>query len=269
MEKMRMPKLGSKSTIFHSDFCEQHVKPVQKMVINNEVICPRCKAEEETKKLEKETSAYFEKLESERRYNFLEQKSVVEDETILAARFRTFKPIGEEEKENFKKALQCFGRYKSGEVFNLIFQGEAGTGKSHLAYSTLWELNETRKYSCLFVSVDAMLRKIKNSFNDKESIYTEEYFNRLLAEADYLVLDDLGAETGAIRTDKTASDFVQRILYGVTNSRQNKPTILTTNLTGESMKKMYDQKLISRLFKKPEFIMFKDSLDKRISNLPF
>jgi DNA replication protein DnaC len=126
-----------------------------------------------------------------------------------------------------------------------------------------------RDKSCLFVSIDAMLRKIKNSFNDKESRFTEEYFNKLLSNVDFLVLDDLGAETGAIDTSKTATDFVQRVLYGITNTRQDKATILTTNLDSKTLFSMYDKKLVSRLFRKPKYVIFKESKDKRTSNIPF
>ena len=264
-------KLGGllKNLVYHSDFCDQHVKPVQKMVINNQVVCPRCESEKSTKKLEKETTAYFEQMELDRKYSNLKTKSIIEDETLIDARLENFTEKCEEEKVNKATVLECLERFKQGEVFNLVLQGKQGTGKSHLAYSALWELNETKKYSCLFVSVDAMIRKIKNSFNDKGNMYTEEYFNRLLSEANYLVLDDLGAETGAINTDKAATDFVQRVLYGVTNSRQNKVTILTTNLSSESLYSMYDKKLVSRLMKRPKVVMFKESKDKRISNLPF
>ena len=61
------------------------------------------------------------------------------------------------------------------------------------------------------------MRKIKDSFSNRQSKYTERYFVDLLSSVDFLALDDVGAETGAIDTDiKTASDFVQRILYAIT-----------------------------------------------------
>lgn len=87
----------------------------------------------------------------------------------------------------------------------------------------------------------------------------------LLTEADLLVLDDLGAETGAVTTDRTATDFTTRTLYAIINGRMNKPTIITTNLSSKDMAKMYDSKLISRMFRGAEghVIKFEKTNDKR------
>jgi DNA replication protein DnaC len=86
---------------------------------------------------------------------------------------------------------------------------------------------------------------------------------------DFLVLDDVGAETGAMDTDKRASDFIHRVLYGITNARQNKSTITTTNLGSKDLYSMYDKKIVSRLFRKPKFIVYENTKDKRINQLPF
>ena len=114
-----------------------------------------------------------------------------------------------------------------------------------------------------------MLRTIKDSFSNRESRYTERYFVDLLSKVDFLALDDIGAETGAIDTDKTATDFVQRVLYAITSTRQDKATIVTTNLNSEVLFKMYDKKLVSRLLRNPKYVLFKETKDKRLSNIPF
>jgi DNA replication protein DnaC len=278
MEKMQMPEPLRKRIIYHSSFCDKHGfyrgeqwvnNLIQRMVINDEVVCPRCETEEASKKLESEMQAQFDQLQANEKYNTLFTKSITEDKTLLDARFDTYIVTDIEETRNKELVLDALEHYKKGEIFNLILQGKQGTGKSHLAYSTLYDLNLSRKFSCLFVSVDAMLRKIKDSFGNKESKYTEEYFNHLLSDVDFLVLDDIGAETGAIDTTKTATDFVQRVLYGITTVRQDKATIVTTNLDSKTLFSMYDKKLISRLFKKPKYVIFKETKDKRTSNIPF
>lgn len=270
MQQLReMLNDGNRNITFLSEICPEHAKPVQKMIIMGKVVCPRCESERVTKKLEQETTEWFNRIQVEAKFNTLAEKSIIADQTVLKARFDTYKPTIEEERANAAKVWECVKRYKTGEKFNIILQGNPGSGKSHLSYSALYELNQTKEHSCLFVDVNSMLRKIKGSFSNKESIYTEDYFIRLLSDVDFLVLDDLGAESGAINTDKQATDFVQRVLYGVTNSRQNKATILTTNLDGIKLKSMYDSKLVSRLMRNPEFVIFKESKDKRLSKLPF
>jgi DNA replication protein DnaC len=275
VERIQQPSSLRGRMAFHSSYCDLHPfkngKPnlIQNMIVNGNVVCPRCELEKDHQRMQEEIQESYDQLLMNEKYNTLFTKSITEDKTLLDARFSTFLTAEEEETNNKNTVLQCLERYKKGEIFNLILQGKQGTGKSHLAYSTIYELNQTRKYYCLFVSVDAMLRKIKDSFNNKDSKYTEEYFNDLLSTADYLVLDDIGAETGAIDTTKTATDFVQRVLYGITTVRQDKATIVTTNLDSKTLFSMYDKKLISRLFKKPKYVIFKDTKDKRTSNIPF
>jgi DNA replication protein DnaC len=254
---------------YHSKQCDQHIKPVQMMVVAGKVVCPRCELDKENQRLEAETQQYFNNLLENDKYNTLCRKSLVDDRTLCEARIDNYNVVDAEERENKRIVEDCIERYKQGQIFNVILQGNQGAGKSHLGYSMLYELNETKNHSCLFVSVEAMLRRIKGSFNNKESKYTEEYFVDLLSKVDFLVLDDLGAETGAIDTNKTATDFVQRVLYAVTTVRQHKATIVTTNLGSKTLYTMYDKKLISRLFRNPKFIVFKDTKDKRTSQIPF
>jgi DNA replication protein DnaC len=278
LEKLQPPSSLRGRMEFHSSYCDKHPfykngeevpNPIQKMIINGNIVCPRCELEKDHQRMQEEIQSNYDQLLINEKYNTLFLKSITEDKTLLDARFSTYITAEEEETANKNTVMQCLERYKKGEIFNLILQGKQGTGKSHLAYSTLFNLNEIRKYSCLFISVDAMLRKIKDSFGNKESKYTEEYFNDLLSSVDFLVLDDIGAETGAIDTAKTATDFVQRVLYGITTVRQDKATIVTTNLDSKTLFSMYDKKLISRLFKKPKYVIFRDTKDKRTSNIPF
>lgn len=272
-----MPQHLLKNINFHSDHCQKHtyfkggqeiVKPVQKMLIDNKVVCPRCEAERREKQLQESIQSEYEESLKQRKYNILYKKSIIEDNTLLKATIDNYKVAEKEETTNKKNMVQFIESLKSGQTFNVILQGDQGAGKSHLAYAALKELNSNEK-SCLFVNVESMVRLIRNSFSDKESKYTENYFVDLMSSVDYLVLDDIGAETGAIDTDKTATNFVQRILYAITTTRQDKSTFITTNLSSETLFNMYDKKLVSRMFKRPKFIIFKETKDKRLMNLPF
>jgi DNA replication protein DnaC len=244
---------------------------MQKMVINGEVVCPRCKLEEQDRALEDEMKAFHKEALQRKDYNILFYESILQDATLLNARLHNYSAREPEEIENKHKVEAALKRLKAGEIFNMLLQGNPGAGKSHLAYSVLYELNEMKvpDRTCLFIDVDAMLRKIRASFKDKDSKYTEEYFVKLMSEAEFLVLDDLGAETGAIDSDKGASNFVHRVLYAVANARQDKATITTTNLKSETLFGMYDSKLVSRLLKQATYVIFKETKDKRLQNLLF
>lgn len=78
---------------------------------------------------------------------------------------------------------------------------------------------------------------------------------------DLLVLDDLGAER--------ASEYTSNVLRSIFNARQDKSTVVTTNLSGKrltgyvdkegkSHAGMYDKKMISRAMVNIESIVFKD-----------
>jgi DNA replication protein DnaC len=258
--------------------CDKHisnvtgqVKPIQTVIYDGITVCPICerdKANEELSAIESEKAYNFIKNEN---HNMLDAKSVISDVTLLNVTFGSYVAKTSEEIENKQKASDAFKRFKNNEMFNLWLVGAPGVGKSHLAMSILRNLNEggEKDKSCLFVSVGKMLRLIKNSFNNKESMYTEEYFISLCAKADYLVLDDLGAETGATNTLKSASDYTLQVLYGIADARQGKATILTTNLSTDTLTNMYDAKLVSRFLRSKTVIKFVDTTDKRISDAGF
>ncbi len=257
-----------KTITYHSDTCEKH--NVRLVVFEGVAECPRCFVEKENEQLQTVIVERFKNANS----LVLAQKSLVSDKTLLDAslvNYETFENT--EEHANKKIVSECIRRLKVGQTFNVILQGKAGTGKSHLSYAMLNALNEAKEFdnqkSCLFISFDMMLRKVRETFTYKESPYNEFYFLNLIEKIDFLVIDDLGAETGAVQTDKAASDFVHKILYAISTSRQDKATIYTTNLNSESLNQLYDSKLISRCFKKPKFIIFKESKDKRIADKPF
>lgn len=304
MRKMTMPNSLSKTMTFHSDYCQLHtfrrngedvIKPVQKMVIEGEIVCPRCESEKREKALVDKWSAHANDVEQLKRYNTLYRDSLVSDATILAATLENY-TIGykelqnpknlssedierlklgvKEQQENLSLVKGYIDRFKDGQIFNVIFQGVTGVGKSHLGYGMMQELNnyfrnESPNKSCLFISVDDMFREIKGTFKDKESKYTEQYFVKKLSGVDFLVLDDLGAENGSVDSSKEASNFVQTVLNAVTTARQDKTTIVTTNVSSKTLYSMYGKRIVSRIFKHPEYVIFKHAKDKRPEKLPF
>lgn len=260
-----------------SNICDQHPKrinkPIYKIMFEGQEVCPICESERKTEELSDVEDMKVKRAMNSRNYNTFNNQSVLTDTGLLDASFKVYE-TGEPDTEtaiNKKRALDALANYKKGETFNTWLTGVPGVGKSHLAMAILRNLNEfgEKEKSCLFVSIDEMLLRIRNSFDNKESRYTEYYFVDLLSKVDYLVLDDLGAETGGIGTKKTATDFTLRVLYAIANSRQNKSTIVTSNLSRPELERMYDPKLVSRLMKDTYLIRFKVTTDKRIKNIEF
>lgn len=249
------------------EYCQEHAQR-KVLFMGKGPFCPVCSAEKVKEEHKVEAIEMTERHENSPS-DWLKDKSIYLDKTIRYANFDSYITDDNETKENKKKALEIVRDYYEGATYNTILQGKAGTGKSHLAMSTLKYINQYSKESkkCLFVSIDELMRRIKASFNDKESIYTEANMVRMLSQVDFLVLDDLGAETGSIHSEKVATDYTTQILYAVMNARQDKPTIFTTNLSNENLVKKYDTKLVSRMFKGAEghFVKFEKTTDKRAS----
>ncbi|MEH6941501.1 ATP-binding protein [Bacillus sp. JJ722] len=264
-------------TTYLSDTCDkhryvkdgvEHIKKVQLMNIEGQAICPLCESDKRKQELEdKQYEIHKDIIEHPDKQVFF-RESMVTDETILKARFENFKQEVHEEKQNLQLAKVSVKDFLNEIAFTLWMQGKPGAGKSHLAYSIAYGINEVGKYKVLFIEMSELMKSIKATFNNK-SDETEQSIIKKLTSVDVLVLDDVGAEVGNIDTQKEASDFVGRVMKDTFNGRQGKTTICTTNLTGGQLKQIYDAKTFSRMFRDYRYIKFENSKDRRFIELPF
>jgi len=211
------------------------------------------------------------KREQEKDKRWLSERSILSDTSIRKARFDNFDARSDEEIRNKKEARYMANDFRHGDYYNVVMSGTAGAGKSHLAMSMLQAVNEFSEEpkKCLFVSAGELIRKIQDSFDNDESPFRQDRTIAMLHEPDVLVIDDLGAESGAIRSKKSASDFVNRTLVAVMNGRLEKATITTTNLSSKELSNLYDPRLLSRLYtgisKEKGLLTFNNTTDKRFS----
>lgn len=136
---------------------------------------------------------------------------------------------------------------------NLYIFGGIGTGKTYLAAAIMrshLENIEPEYNGCAyridenlypkFVCVPELLLEIRRTFSDNandESTVIDKYTN-----ANLLVLDDLGVE-------KT-TDWALQTLYIIINRRYSEPdkiTIVTSNLTLDSVSRLLNERISSRL----------------------
>lgn len=233
--------------------------------------CKECvdeKKQADNERMAKEaTEAYLKRTS----FGWLDRLSIFADDTVRSNRFENYLEVDEETRNNKQMARRIAKDYLDGKVFNTFMSGKPGAGKTFLSMSILRAVNENSNpyRKCLFVSVDELMRLIKDSFNNKQSPYTEMAMIERLTKADILVLDDCGAETGAIGTGKIATDFTTKTLYAIMNGRMDKSTILTTNLSSRELSNMYDQKLLSRMLKGSQghILTFESATDKRPYNI--
>lgn len=213
----------------------------------------------------KETDESISRKKAHSAINRLKAKSLLLDETIKTATFENFKIETDEEKQAFEFAKNLAEFYKNGGQGNSFMSGPAGSGKSHLSMAILKSYLESGEKTALFVSYSHVVRLIKDSFNNRDSIYTQNNIMGLLTNIDLLVMDDIGSENN--------SDFSEELLTDVLDGRIS--TIITTNLSSEELrgsntkKGRYNQRTASRMFRGigGKAFNFKGIKDKRV--LPF
>lgn len=231
------------------EVCEIH--KVNKVQLGNMtafcLACQREKLDAENRQMEREAG---EREHKRRTVETLKRDSLVLDSTIINATFDNYVTDNDETTNAKLRARQIAADYlRTDKQFNTILAGNPGVGKSHLAMSMLKAVNETSNpyRSCLFISVNELMRLIKDSFNNPQSRYTEANMARLIGAADLLVLDDLGSESSFRTESRESSEYTQQFLFGLLDRRAR--TIITTNLTSAEIERIYNPKLVSRLYK--------------------
>lgn len=121
----------------------------------------------------------------------------------------------------------------------LIFCGDVGTGKTHLAIGIANEILK-RDYHPVFVSVIKAIRKIKETYS-RDSDLTEDDAIKSFIEPDLLILDEVGVQFG--------SETEKLYLFEIINGRyeQMKPTLLISNLGTKELEGFIGSRVMDRL----------------------
>lgn len=143
---------------------------------------------------------------------------------------------------------------------NLLFCGGTGLGKTHLSTSVARTLID-RGFSVVYdTSINIMSVFERERFaKPGTEIVSERYF-----DCDLLIIDDLGSEV--------PNSFAHATLYNIINTRlnANKATLISTNLSEQKLRTVYDERIVSRLFGTYRVFMFRGDdirLSKRKTNL--
>ncbi len=119
---------------------------------------------------------------------------------------------------------------------SLYLFGDAGLGKTHLALCIARVVLE-RGYDVVYVSTQNAFSRL----DEERRSWGETGYFRTLAQADLLVLDDLGTEY--------LDAYTRSRFYELVNTRMGRrPTIYTTNICSQAqLQQRYTEKISSRL----------------------
>jgi len=139
-----------------------------------------------------------------------------------------------EQRENLTKAFLLAQEFAKSPDCWLVFVGDNGCGKTHLAAAIVNYRYQARK-PALFIVVPDFLDHLRSTFSPESKISYDQFFESVKS-APLLVLDDFGKQT--------TTAWAQEKLYQVINYRYNSrlPTVITTNCSTEEI----DSPIISR-----------------------
>lgn len=147
-----------------------------------------------------------------------------------------------EQRENLDRAYQLAYEFARSPEGWLVFQGENGCGKTHLAAAVVNHRYQNGQ-PALFIVVPDFLDHLRSSFSPESKVSYDQYFESV-KNAPLLIFDDFGKQT--------TSPWAREKLYQVVNYRYNAqlPTMITTNCTADEL----DSAILSR-FTDPQLSM--------------
>lgn len=140
--------------------------------------------------------------------------------------------------KHFEKLKKYADNFSSTSK-NLIFTGKTGTGKTFLSQAIASEIANNGNVSLFLTSSALNNIAIENMYSSPSAAKTT---NDILETCDFLVIDDLGAE-------RLLNKITLENLYVLISARleNQKPFLVTTNLTFDELAARYGDRLFSRL----------------------
>lgn len=204
--------------------------------------CEQCQYEKNQEQIVKMSQS----LRTKQTRGYLKRQSLVDRDEVFNYTFKNFRAESKTfeylAKGSARDIAKGYLRYPDAKG-NCIFYGNAGAGKTHLAMAILNAVNDNADpmVRCLFISVNKLIREMKNWFQDKTGIWSPKHVTKVVSQANLVVLDDLGAESA----NNMATSFVQDTIFDIYESNQR--IITTTNLSLDELYRTYHSRLVSRM----------------------
>jgi DNA replication protein DnaC len=153
-----------------------------------------------------------------------------------------------EQQDNMDAAYRLAFDFAKNPEGWLVFMGDTGCGKTHLAAAIVNYRYEVGK-PALFVVVPDFLDHLRSAFNPDSKVSYDELFESVKT-APLLVLDDFG--------EQSTNPWVKEKLYQLINYRYNSrlPTVITTRLSLDEIMSEVDSSISSRLVDRKVSVTF-------------
>ena len=135
---------------------------------------------------------------------------------------------------------------------SLLLYGKTGLGKTHLSLSIAGKAVEAG-YGVIYMTAQNLFNRLeREKFGRGDGENTEQ----AILDCDLLIIDDLGSEF--------ISQLTVSSLYNIVNCRglEEKPTIISTNLTPDEIRNTYSDRIASRILSAYTILQF-DGADIR------
>ncbi|SEH89317.1 ATP-binding protein [Paraburkholderia hospita] len=131
----------------------------------------------------------------------------------------------------------------------LVFGGNPGTGKSHLALAILQQV--MKRHTGMYLDAMSLIRRVRATWRRDSPDTEDDVITTLGEQLDLLAIDEIGVQRG--------TEDEQAIMFDVLNRRyrENRPTILLTNLDGPTLKEFMGPRIMDRLRERADFVPFK------------
>lgn len=231
-------------------------------------VCMNCGSEEIALQEDRQTERIYNQSLKNRNMQFFKSGSVVPNKSLFDKTFDNFQVDSEEANKVVNMADQFVDEILADRNTHMIFSGKSGSGKSHIAMATLQEVMKRSEHSkkCLFINYRELLEMLKNSINEPEmQKVIRGSLMKDIKTTDLVVLDDLGVELGGSNANNSTA-YNNDSLHAILEAREDKPLIVTTNLTSKEISSAYGERVMSRILNNARGYMmaFKDTPDKRI-----
>ncbi len=124
----------------------------------------------------------------------------------------------------------------SADSPSIVMTGKTGLGKTHLSLS-IAKVAAQLGYGVVYAPAQKLVSNLeKEHFSNAGDSFMKKY-----ASCDLLIIDDLGAEFQSAFGTSAIGNLINERLY------ENRPTIISTNLTGKELAERYSERTASRI----------------------